>query len=96
MENTGNKYLNVTGNGNVVLPAGQLVRIVVNKAGGSGNTAQIYNATEAQGADASLKVGNLDTTSVRDVEYQIPLITGIFIVVGGGTTPDLTVVYRPL
>ena len=101
-EASANKTYNITTNGTVYLPlpanpAGKivLIRIVNNKAGGTGNTAVIYDSNETLGVDSELKKGTLDTVNVLgSVEYGFPIFNGIYIVVGGGTAPDLTVVYK--
>ena len=101
-EASANKTYNINTNGTVVLPipanpVGKLVliRIVNNKAGGSGNTAVIYDSNETIGANDEQKKGTLDTVNVLgSVEYGFPCFNGIYIVVGGGTAPDLTVVYK--
>lgn len=95
MNPVGNKVLNVNANGTVSIP-GRFVlqRIVVNTKAGSGGTAVIYDSTEAIGANAQRRKGTLDTVNtLGNVEYGIPCYDGIYIVVGGGTTPDLTIVY---
>ncbi len=94
---SGRKTYNVTTNGIVTIP-GKFVldAIVVNTKGGSSNTCAIYDSTATQGTDPANKKGTLDTNaSVGDVQYGFPMFNGIYLVVGGGTTPDLTIVYEP-
>lgn len=96
-----NKSYNITANGTTVIPVpanptGKLVliSIVVNTKGGSGNTAQIYDSTQALGANTDYKKGTLDTVNtLGTVTYGILIERGIYIVTGGGTTADLTVVF---
>ena len=71
-----------------------LVRIVVNKKGGSSNTATIYDDI---GANPDNIKGIIDTTDrVGSIEYGFPIYNGIHIVVATGTAPDLTVVYKEI
>jgi len=91
-----NKTYNITTNGTTILPGKLvLIRIVVNTKGASSNTATIYDSTEAIGANAERKKGELDTTSaVGNVEYGFICYDGIYIDVNTGTAPDLTVIYK--
>lgn len=79
----------------MVLPVRSvLVAIVINTKAGSGGTVGIYDSNETYGANAQRKKGNLDTVNnIGRIEYNIPCIDGIYLVVGGGTAPDLTVIY---
>ncbi len=100
-EASANKTYNITTNGVVTLPVPTnpkaklvLLALVVNTKGGSGSTIGIFDSTEALGADSQLKKGNLDTaTAIGTVTYNFPCFNGIYLVVGGGTAPDVTVVY---
>lgn len=90
------KSFNITGNGTVALTGNKLVLIalVINTKGGSSNTVKIYDSNETLGANADLKKGTLDTaSSLGRFDYGIPCFNGIYLVVGGGTTPDITVIY---
>lgn len=90
-----NKSINITTNGLTVIPGKLvLVDIIVNTKGGSGNTAQIFDSTAAIGANQDRKKGTLDTVNtLGNVRYNIFMGSGIYIVTGGGTAPDLTIVY---
>lgn len=90
---SGRKTYNLTGNGTVQIPGKWcLVAIVVNTKGGSGSTCALYDSATT----TENKIGTLDTaTAIGDVQYGIPLLNGLYAVVGGGTTPDLTFIYEP-
>ena len=99
------KFYNVNTNGTVVIPnPGNpdnlklcLVRIIINTKGGSGNTAVLYDSNETIGANAENRIGNIDTnTPVNNPEYSLILQNGIYIVIGGGTAPDLTLIYKEI
>ena len=100
-ESSANKTYNITTNGTVILPVPTngnnklvLIALVVNGKGGTGATAAIYDSNETLGANAELKKGTLDTVNVFGrIEYGFPCFNGIYIVVGGGTAPDITVIY---
>ena len=101
-EASANKTYNITQNGTVILPVPTnprakliLLALVINTKGGSSNTIGIYDSTEAIGANVERKKGNLDTaSSIGRIEYNIPILDGIYLVVGGGTAPDITVIYQ--
>lgn len=94
-----NKSYNITQNGTVILPSSPtgklvLIAIVINTKGGSSNTIQIFDSNATLGTNNQYKKGTLDTaSSVGRFTYGIPMFNGILLVVGGGTTPDATVIY---
>ena len=103
--NYADKYYNVRTNGTVAIPnSGNpsnskicLVRIIVNTKGGTGNTAVLYDSNETIGANAENRIGTIDTNApVNNPEYNLILQNGIYIVVGGGTTPDFTIIYKEI
>ena len=89
------KSYNLKTNGTTTLPGkGVLVALVVNSKGGSGNTVRIYDSNETFGEDPERLKGTLDTVNVFGrVEYGMFIETGIYLVSGGGTAPDITVLY---
>lgn len=94
-----NKAYNITQNGTIVLPTtkGVLVALVINSKGGASNTVKIYDSNAALGASDPLKRATLDTaTSLGRFDYGFPLVNGLYLVVGGGTTPDITVIYSEI
>jgi hypothetical protein len=103
-EASANKSYNITQNGNTFIPvpanpSGKLVlvRIVINTKGGASNTIQIFDSTPALGTDPQLKKGVIDTPNTfGSIDYGLPFFNGIFLVVGGGTAPDVTVVYKEI
>lgn len=96
-----NKTYNVTTNGVVIIPVGTnpknklvLIRIIVGTKGGSGATVQIFDSNATIGANPERKKGTLDTVNtLGEVPFGFPFYDGIYLVVGGGTAPDLTIVY---
>lgn len=100
-EASGNKTYNITANGTTFIPvpanpAGKLVlvRLVVNTAGASSNTATIYDSNETIGENPDNRKGTLDTTTgVGAIDYGFPIFNGIYIVLATGTAADITVVY---
>ena len=97
-----NKTYNVTTNGTVTIPVPAnptakliLLRIIINGKAGSGGTATIYDSNETLGDNVIYKKGTLDTVNnIGHIDYGFPMYNGIYIVVGGGTAPDLTIVYK--
>lgn len=74
-----------------------MIALVVGTKGGSGNTAKIYDSNATIGANVEESKGSLDTVNVFGrIAYGIPMFNGIYIVVGGGTAPDITVIYAEL
>ncbi len=94
-EASANKSYNITGNGTTILPGKfVLIALIVGTKGGSGHTAVIYDSTEALGADPERKKATIDTVNTYGrIELGFPVFNGIYIVHGGGTTADITVVY---
>ena len=101
-EASANKTHNITSNGTVILPVPAnptqklvLIRIVVNGKAGTGGSCVIYDSNETLGANGDLKKATLDTVNaaIGNIEYQFPVFNGIYLVIGGGTPPDLTLVY---
>lgn len=100
-QESANKTYNITTNGTVIIPVpanptGKLVliRIIVGTKGGSGSTAAIYDSNATIAANADYKKGTLDTVNTLGaVPMGFVMFNGIYIVVGGGTAPDLTIVY---
>lgn len=98
---TGNKtyYLKQNGTVKIAVPGNPtrgmvLLALIINSKGGSGNTVQIFDTNDTLGENAELKRGVLDTTvNIGRVDYGFPIVNGIWLKVGGGTTPDITVVY---
>jgi hypothetical protein len=87
-----NLSLNLKANGDTVI-AGKydLIAVVINTKGGSSNTLKIYdNTAGTDGIRASIDT----TASVGRLEYGIPFLDGIHIVIATGTAPDITVIYR--
>lgn len=89
------KSYNITENGDTIIPGKLvLVAIVVNTKGGAGNTCQIFDSTATIGVNASRKKATLDcATMIGAVPYGIFMGDGIFLRVGSGTKPDLTLIY---
>ena len=92
---SGNKAYNITTNGTVTLPGKSvLIALVVGVKGGSGNTVKIYDSNETIGANDESKKGTIDTVNIFGrVDLGFFMGTGIYLVVGGGTAPDITVIY---
>jgi len=107
----GHKSVNITTNtttfisvpGNI--SGGQLVLIalVVNKKGGSGSTVAIYDSNAIIGANSDVENGSsrlkatVDATDrVGTLSYGFPMYNGIYVVSGGGTIGDYTIVYKEL
>lgn len=92
---SGRKTYNITGNGIVTIPGKWvLIGIVINTKGGSSNTIKIYDDTAATPANLKATIDTNNAT-IGLIEYGFPTFTGIYIVTGGGTTPDATIIYEP-
>lgn len=90
-----NKSINITQNGTTVIPGKLvLIAIIVGTKGGSGHNAAIYDSNSTIGANPAYRKSTLDTVNTLGaVPYGLFMGNGIYIVTGGGTTGDLTVVY---
>ena len=95
MDNTANKFKNITTNGNtVVTESCLLVAVVINTKGASSSTAKIYKGTTQ---DPQTVIGTIATTiDLGRLDYGIPCPSGFSILTATGTAPDITVIYRPL
>ena len=101
-EASANKTFNITTNGTTIIPVPSnptqkwvLISVIVMTKGGSGHTAQIFDSNATLGANTDYKKGTLDTVNtLGNVPMQFPMYNGIYIVTGGGTAADLTVVYK--
>ena len=88
------RFLHINTNGTFVVKQGPctLHSIIVGIAGGSGNTATIYDNTAASGTVISV----LDTTGSKAgqaVNYDLDMDTGLTVVVAIGTAADITVIF---
>ena len=95
MDNSANKFKNITTNGNTIVDESvELVALVLNTKGASSNTAKIYLGTVV---DPQNVIGTIDTTVTPDrFDYGIPCPSGVLVVTATGTAPDITLIYRPL
>jgi hypothetical protein len=90
------KYINantagtlVSGNGGCVLGS-----VIINKVGATGNTLTIYDDTAATAANA---IAAIDTTRVGlggNLDFNVVMSRGIFVVLASGTAADLTITYQ--
>jgi hypothetical protein len=77
----------------ILTGAGVVHTVCVNGKGATGNIATVYDSLAASGT----VIGILDTTAaVGCLLYDRALTTGLTVVTGTGTAPDLTVTYRAL
>lgn len=90
-----NKSFNITTNGTTIIPGKfVLVGITINTKAGSGGSATLYDSNAEIGANSENKKATIDTVNnIGQLAYGIPMFNGIYIVTGGGTAPDLTVIY---
>ena len=95
MDNSANKFKNITTNGNTVVDDSvELVALVINTKGSSSNVVTLYLGTTA---DPQSKIGTIDSTiDPGRFDYGLPSPTGILVVTATGTAPDITLIYRPL
>lgn len=95
MDNSANKFKNITTNGNtVVTESSELVSLVINTKGASSNTATIYKGTSE---NPNMKIGTVNTTvDPGRFDYGIACPSGFLVVTATGTAPDITLIYRPL
>lgn len=103
-DNSANKAYMIKTNGVHLIPISTnpngvrrlfLSHIVVQTKGGSGNTCEIYDSNEVTKDDVTLQKGILDTTDrVGQVLQGFGFSNGIYLKVGGGTAPNLTIVYK--
>lgn len=95
MDNSANKFKNITTNGNTVVSgSNELVALVINTKGASSNTAKIYQGVTD---DPQAVIGNINTTvDPGRWDFGIPCPSGILVVTATGTAPDITLIYRPL
>ncbi len=85
-------YAHLAANGTTTLKTGvgMLNNVTLNIKGGTGNTVTIYDNTAGSGTVLAV----IDTTqSLVTLAYDVTFTTGLTIVVGGGTAPDITVSY---
>lgn len=85
------KYSNITSNATTTLQSGAGVLHTINIliAGASSNTAQIYDNTAASGT----LIGTLNTTALGSYRFDAGFNSGLTIVTGTGTAPNMTVTY---
>lgn len=69
--------------------AGLLGGLIVNKAGTT-STAALYDGTDNTGT----LLGTVDTSALRQVNFGIKLLVGLFVVLAGGAAADVTITYR--
>lgn len=70
--------------------AGTLHSVSVNTAGASANVLTLYDGTNTSGT----KIGTFDTTSLRNIPFDLAFGTGLFVVLATGTAADLTLTYK--
>lgn len=91
MESIG-KYTNINSNATTVVSAVPctLLRVIINNAGASANTATIYDNTAGSGTIVAV----IDTVELngRVLEFGCILKTGCTVVTATGTAGDITVV----
>lgn len=94
-EASGNKTYNITGNGVTIIPGKfVLIALLVGTKGGAGHTATIYDSNEAIGANPERKKATIDDVNTYGrIDLGFPVFNGIYIVHGGGTTSDITLIY---
>ena len=94
-EASANKTYNITGNGTTIIPGKfVLIALVVGTKGGSGHTATIYDSNATIGANAERKKSTIDDVNTYGrIDLGFPVFDGIYIVHGGGTTSDITIIY---
>ena len=94
-EASANKTYNITGNGTTILPGKQvLVALIIGTKAGTGGTVKIYDSNSTIGANDTRKKATIDSVNTFGrIDLGFPVYDGIYIVTGGGTTPDITVLY---
>ena len=94
-EASANKTLNITGNGTTIIPGKfVLIALIVGTKAGSGHTAVIYDSNATIGANPERRKATIDDVNTYGrIDLGFPVFDGIYIVSGGGTTSDSTLVY---
>lgn len=73
--------------------SGVLSRVIINSAGGTGNSAQLWDGNPAQGGVQFAKIGL--STMPCSLVYEINFLNGLYIVTVGGTEcGDITIVFE--
>lgn len=94
LDASANEFTNIITSGTTVI-SGKiiLVRVIVNKKGGSSNTATLNRLDSPEGKTV---IGIIDTTDkVTSIEYGLPCNNGLEVITATGTQADLTIVTRP-
>jgi hypothetical protein len=81
-------HLNANGTTTIKSGAGGLHTVTVNVKGGTGSTVTVYDNTTASGTIIAV----IDPTqNLVTMVYDITFLTGLTVVLGGGTAPDITI-----
>lgn len=86
-------HMAANGTSSPITGAGVLHTVCINDQGASSNIATVYDNTAGSGTTLAV----IDTvTTVGCQLYDAAYSTGLTVVMGTGTTADLTITYRPL
>ena len=94
LDSSANEFTPINTSGTTVIRGKLvLVRFVVNKKGGSSNTATLNRLNYPEGKTT---IAIIDATDrVGSIEYGLPCNNGLEIITATGTQADLTIVTRP-